>query len=108
MARKRRGNGEENEKGMESQGEEESHVQFFKGALLLGVDLAGLIPLLIIVMITLVGGGMQWGHILFIVPACIAFIGIIALFFLLRSEMATQYLGQANASLRHNVEGKIK
>jgi len=74
------------------------------GALLLGVDLAGVIPLLLVILVAVVKGGLAWGHVIFIVPAIISFIGIISLVLLLRSEMATQYLGQAK-NLRRNVEG---
>ena len=69
------------------------------------MDFAGLVPLVLIIMITVIDGGSLWGHVLFIVPACISFLGIIALVLLLQSKMATQHLGQANMSLRHNIEG---
>lgn len=76
------------------------------GALLLGVDLAGLIPFLLIIIVALVGPTTFLSHVIFIVPATISFFGIVALLLLIRSEMANLYLGQSNKSiLRNNIEG---
>lgn len=76
--------------------------------MLLGVDFAGLVPFLLIIIIALVNGDIEiWGHVLFIVSAFVALLGVFALFLLLRSEMANQYL-DSSTNLRHNVEGKKK
>lgn len=74
------------------------------GALLLGVDLAGLIPLLLISIVAITGTTSFTGHVIFIVPGSISFMGILSLFLLIRSEMANLYLGQSNI-LRNNIEG---
>eukprot|EP00026_Physarum_polycephalum_P007700 Phypoly_transcript_07765.p1 GENE.Phypoly_transcript_07765~~Phypoly_transcript_07765.p1 ORF type:complete len:349 (+),score=47.10 Phypoly_transcript_07765:517-1563(+) len=75
-------------------------------ALLLGVDMAGIVPFVTIVLTALLGdGGDLWRRALFIVPAVAALAGIISLFLLLHSKMAAQYLGHANTTLRHNIEG---
>ena len=72
--------------------------------------MAGIIPVILIIVITMAGGCVVvdcvWGHVLFLAPAIVGLVGIVSLILLLRSKMAVQCLGQANAILRHNVEGK--
>lgn len=63
------------------------------GSLLLGQDLTGVVPLLLVSIVALSKASPIMSHIIFIVSPSLSLCGIISLILLLRSEMASMYLG---------------
>jgi len=75
------------------------------GYLILGVDLAGVVPFLITILLTLAPTNNLLFHFLYLTPAALSLLGLISLGLLLQSGMAKECLGQSTTVLRNNAEG---
>jgi len=75
------------------------------GYLILGVDLAGILPFLITIFLAISPTSVLLFHFLYFTPAALSFLGIISLVLLLRSDMAKECLGHSNTMLTNNTEG---
>lgn len=77
----------------------------YYGHLLLGVDFAWVIPFIITLLLSFFPSSDLLFQFLYITPAVLSAIGVLSLFFLLRSDMAKQFLGKAKVIQKENAEG---
>lgn len=77
----------------------------YYGYLVLGVDFSWVIPFIITVILTFFPSSTLLFQFLYLTPAVLSVIGIIALLLLLQCDMAEQFLGQSKALRKENAEG---